>query len=133
MQPAASSGDPGFDVEMAAASIRAESGDLDTFMEALAAKLEGALPGFVEVDRGGGLFRRKHGATALAVTLEERHYTLQRTRHGVTATSSKAVRGITLKTEEMGLEAWVDALVKDLADYAQRHVEARRALSRLVE
>jgi len=38
------------DFEMVAASLRADSADLRTFVEALAAKLEGALPGRCEGD-----------------------------------------------------------------------------------
>src|SRR2546423_181318 len=50
--------DPGF--ELVAASLRADATDLAAFVEALAVKLEGALPGSVRVERrGGGLFSRE--------------------------------------------------------------------------
>ena len=42
------------DLDLLAASLRADAGDLDAFVEALAAKLEAALPGQVEVERRGG-------------------------------------------------------------------------------
>ena len=43
--------DPGF--ELVAASLRADATDLAAFVEALAVKLEGALPGSVRVERRG--------------------------------------------------------------------------------
>ena len=46
------------DLDLLAASLRADAGDVDAFVEALAVKLEAALPGQVEVERRGGLLRR---------------------------------------------------------------------------
>jgi len=44
--------------DMVAAGLRADAADLDAFVEALAVKLEGALPGRVAIARHGGLFSR---------------------------------------------------------------------------
>ena len=44
--------------DMVAAGLRADAADLDAFVEALAVKLEGALPGRVTIARQGGLFSR---------------------------------------------------------------------------
>src|SRR3954469_2875366 len=47
------------DLDLLAASLRADATDTAAFLEALAARLEGALPGQVEVQRKGGLFGGK--------------------------------------------------------------------------
>ena len=53
------------DLDLLAASLRADAGDLEAFVEALAVKLEAALPDQVEVERRGGLLG---GASACAAS-----------------------------------------------------------------
>src|SRR5437763_869041 len=61
--------DPGF--ELVAASLRADATDLAAFVEALAVKLEGALPDSVRVERRGGLFSREKRVRRLSVVLAD--------------------------------------------------------------
>ncbi len=58
----------GMDFELLAASLRADAGDAGAFLEALAAKLGGALPHRVRVERGGGLFSHGHPVRRLSVS-----------------------------------------------------------------
>ena len=51
--------EPELDIELVTASLRADASDLGTFVEALAVKLEEALPNGVRVVRRGGLFGAK--------------------------------------------------------------------------
>jgi hypothetical protein len=44
------------DLDLLASSLRADAGDTAAFLDALAARLEGAFPGQVEVERKGRLF-----------------------------------------------------------------------------
>ena len=48
---AVSSESAGVDLDLLAASLRADSSDLSAFVESMAAKLEEAVPGRVRVDR----------------------------------------------------------------------------------
>ena len=50
----------------------------------------------------------------------------------VEARRATAVRGVVLKTEELPLEEWLDALASDLASEAQTSEEAQRALQRML-
>lgn len=120
------------DFEMVAASLRADTRDLRTFVEELAAKLEGALPGQVKVERKGGLFAREKRAHRLQVTVGDQRYDLTAEGSGVQASRARAVRGIVLKTEPLPLERWIDALSRDLAAQAQESEQARLALERLI-
>ena len=47
-------------VELFAASLRADYTDVGAFLEALAAKFQGALPTHTSVTRHAGLFSREH-------------------------------------------------------------------------
>jgi hypothetical protein len=118
------------DFELVAASLRADTGDLGSGIEVLARKLEAALPGRVRVERGGFLGRGR--AERIECDLGECRYTLA-VRHGrPDARRATVVRGVTLKSDELGLDAWIDALARDLAAEAGRSGDARAALARLL-
>jgi hypothetical protein len=127
-----SSGDPALDFDMLSAAIRADAADLKTFMEALAVKLGEALPGHVAVEREGGLFQKEHRVRKVSVDLDDRHYELERLNTGVEARTAHQVRGIRLKTDVVGLDAWIEDLARRLAAHAQANAQARSALNRLI-
>ena len=120
---------PTFD--LLAASLRADAGDLAVFLEVLAAKLAAALPAGVRVEHQGGLLSRKR-VKSLSVQLGEHRYQLARSGAGLEARHSHAVRGITLKTELLEVEAWIDALARDLAEQARISEQSRAALNSLL-
>ena len=124
--------DPGF--ELVAASLRADATDLAAFVEALAVKLEGALPGGVRVERrGGGLFSREKRVRRISVSFDETQYDLER-EDGMLRTSRRSeVRGIVIKSEALDLDAWIEALSRELAAQARQSERARIALERLLE
>ena len=120
-------------VEMLAASLRADSPDLKAFLEALAAKLEGALPDQTQVTRHSSLFSREHPVKEIAVVLGDNQYRLARERKGPLITSrAKVVRGIVLKTEQIPLEQWIEELAEGLALEAARSAQSRAALERFL-
>ena len=122
------------DFEMVAASLRADDSDTRTYVEALATKLEGALPGHVQVERHARkLLSHDKVVRRIAVVLGECRYTLDSDGSGsVDCTRAKAVRGIVLKNERLGLADWVTALAQDMAAQAATSEEARIALQRLL-
>ena len=65
--PSVDTGDDALDIDLLAASLRADTSDLGAFVEALAVKLEEAVPGAVQVQRRReGMFGPKRGPPALA-------------------------------------------------------------------
>lgn len=120
--------------ELLAASLRADSRDMKSFVEALATKLEGALPGQTQVERrGGGFFSKEKRVHRIQVSMGEMRYELVTERNTVETRRAKAVRGIVLKTEQVPLEEWVDDLSRELADAARTNEQARLALEQLLE
>ena len=123
----------GMQFELLAASLRADSTDLAAFTEALAAKLEGALPGQTELQRkGGGLFGGPKRVSKIGVQLGDCRYELRFEKQGIDCTRGKSVRGIVLKTEQLTLDEWIEALSRDLTEQAGKNEQARLALERLV-
>jgi hypothetical protein len=124
--------DEGLGFDLLAASIRADAADLRTFMDALAVKLETAMPGAVWVEREGGLFKKEHPARRIRIRLEDRLFELRRAGAGLEARFLHEVQGITLKNEVVHLESWINELSHHLARHAQTSAEARAALEKLV-
>ena len=121
------------DLDLVAASLRADAGDLDAFVEALAVKLEGALPGQVVVERRGGLFGGGKRVRRIEVTLGDQRYEAEPDSGRVTCRRRSVVRGIALKTQELDLDAWIASLSRDLVEEADRTERGRQALARLLE
>jgi hypothetical protein len=122
------------DFDLSAASLRASSGDLQTFVDVLAGKLDRALPGRVKVQRHSArlLSKQKH-VTAIEVDLGETRYLLAAQDGAIDTRCATAVRGIVLKSAIVSLEAWIDALLRELAKEAETSEQARLALEQLVE
>lgn len=121
------------DLDLAAASIRADRADLPAFVAALAVRLEAAVPGLVEVERRrAGLFSGERVVKAIACTVGEERYALTADGPRVEATCGKVVRGITIRTESMALDAWAQRLVAALGREADQSAATYRALQDLV-
>ena len=122
------------DIDAIAAALRSDAGDLRVYMNVLAAKLEAALPGMVEVDRRrDGLFGPRTVVQRLTVTCEDTRFVLEPGDAGtLRATRSKVVRGIVLDRDELRLDEWVTALSASLAQLARTTERGREALGRLL-
>lgn len=123
---------PPLDIDLLAASLRADSSDLGTFVEALAVKLEDAVPGSVRVQRRrGGLFGAK-AVQRIELDAGDQRLELERTHSGIQTRCSKLSGGIVLKREQLETDAWLQALGEALAVEARRSETTRRALERLL-
>jgi hypothetical protein len=121
-----------FDLD--AAGLRADGRDLTTYVEVLARKLEDALPAETAVQRKSkGFLSREKVVEGIEVTLGESRYALQTRGRGVTAVRAKEVRGVVIKREELGLDAWVEELTTQLSEMAAGSAAARAAIERLVQ
>jgi hypothetical protein len=127
--------DPGtaLDVDLLAASLRADGSDLAAYTEALAAKLSDALPGAVKVDRGrAGLFGPKR-VRAIAVDAGSERFELRAGDSSVETFCARLSGGIVLKTEPVDPDEWLRRLSEALAAAAGRSLTTRQALERLLD
>lgn len=121
------------DFELLAAGLRADLRDAGTFLEVLAGKLEGALPGRTRVVRKGGLFRSRHPVQEVEVDLGSVRFGVRTGQRGIIeATRARIVRDITLKTDPVPLEEWVADLSRHLAEEARENAAVREALERFL-
>jgi len=122
----------GLDLELLAASFRTDLGDLGAFVEGLAAKLEELLPTRVRVDRKRAGFRGPKLVERIEFDAGDRRLELRYDGRTVEPRYSRLSGGIVLKSESVGIDAWLDALNKELAEEAERSATTREALERLL-
>ena len=118
------------DFDFVAASLRADAGDLRVFVEALTTKLEQSFPGRCRVRRAGLL--GKGSVRRISVELGESRYELAHDDGSVSTRRSSVVRGISLKSEELSLEEWIDSLAEQVVAEAGRSERGRLALQKLL-
>ena len=124
--------EPALDLDLVAASLRADSTDVSTFVESLAAKLEEAVPGRVRVQRRReGMFGPKR-VRSVGVDLGDRRLELLAEGGGVEARCSRLSGGIVLRKETVDTDVWLAMLSEGLATEASRSEATRQALERLL-
>lgn len=124
--------DDSLSFDILAASLRQDSRDLSVFSEVLAKKLEGAVPGYCQVERQGGLFQKNPPVRRIIVTLDPWQYILENQRGRVSTVRVKLVRGVAIKTDPMELNPWIDALSQELVQVASHEAQARESLERFL-
>jgi hypothetical protein len=120
--------------DLAAASLRGDRAELESAVEVLAAKLEGALPAQARVERsGGGLFGL--GAKRVRwvrVEIGVNAYLLSVDQGRIEGFRERQVGGISIKRDALAPDEWIAALTADLEAQAESSSAARSALDRLL-
>ena len=122
------------DFDLIAASLRADAADSRGLAEALAVRLETALPTQTRIHRRSRkLLSREKVVKAIEVDAGENRYALTVEDNGALQTTrSAAVRGIVLKNDPLPLDEWIDGLARDIAEQARASEQGRQALERLL-
>jgi hypothetical protein len=126
--------EPGQQLDLAAAELRADRTDTTALIDALAARLEDALPrsAVVKRRRVGGFRSKQTEVQRIDVVLEDQRFELEDTRGGLHCTRHTVVRGITLKRQELPLNQWIGELVGEVTRAAEISEQARTALEGLM-
>ena len=120
-------------LDLLAASLRADSSNTRTLVEALAAKLEAALPSSTSVERRGTrLFAKDKRVEKITISLGQDSYTLEMAGENARAARSKTVGGIAIRNEQLSLDDWLTSLTAALGAEAKRSEAVRSALERLL-
>jgi hypothetical protein len=111
-----------------AAGIAVDAKTLSAGFEGLLKTFQETLPSQTVVRESGLLFKKVSG---FDVALGDFMFRLQRDGDKLVAQRVATVRGITLKTETMSLEAWIAALAEKLSEMAGESAAARDAFARI--
>ncbi|HET9171409.1 MAG TPA: hypothetical protein VFN97_18360 [Actinospica sp.] len=132
MEPVGSSS---MDVELLAAALRQDSADLDVYAKVLSVNLVESLPqGAVQVERKRSMSDRVSGregtVTSLDVAIGDVRLGLRMDRGRPVGEICKEVRGVVLSRQQVGLDEWIEALARGIAESAASSARAREALQR---
>ncbi|RIV24703.1 hypothetical protein D2Q93_06370 [Alicyclobacillaceae bacterium I2511] len=122
----------GFLFDLSAAQWREGITDEIALIEALAVRLEQALPNITIVHRSLPLFSKNKRVQSVSVKFEDAEYTVSQGKNGVHAEKGKLVRNVRLKTEQFSLSEWLDELSTALQAYAEQRAEARESLEKFL-
>lgn len=128
---------PEMEVELLAAALRRDSADLNLYAKVLSVNLADSLPpGAVQVRRRRSVADRVAGregsVTGLDVVLGEQRLSLRVDRERLVAEVCKEVHAVVLSRRQVGLDEWIDALARSLADAAASNARAREAVERFL-
>lgn len=129
----------GMDIEMVAASLRADSSDLDTYTNVLLSTLGGAFPdNMVDVDRDRSMGDRMAGrpgkVTSVRINFDDVSLQLQRGPGGrPQALAVTTVGGVTISRKEVPLTEWSTRLADKLVAAAEQSRDAAASLNRLLD
>jgi hypothetical protein len=112
-----------------AAHLRRRDEDLATYVRTLGRKLLDALPGQASAQRGG-LFGPP--VAAVSVDFGDVRYRLDLARPSDRVERAQVVRGVAIRTQEIGIDAFLAELAQRLRQAAAQDEAAVRALERLL-
>ncbi|MCF3946409.1 hypothetical protein AiwAL_00490 [Acidiphilium sp. AL] len=123
------SGDALGGLDLHAAFMRRASADQPAFIEALAIRLEQALPGRVHVERKkDGLFSKTAHIRAIGVDTGDAQYILEQDHGVLRALRARGTHGVVLKREILTVAQWLDGLNEALARLSDEADGAHRVL-----
>jgi len=133
-EPLDAQADPGFALDLAAAQTRGDQLDTQAMVEALATRLEAALPRLTRIRRRrvGGLFSKRAEVERIEVDLGDQRFELVQAGGPPQCARNKVVRGITLKRDEVPIQQWLHELVDEVVRTAAVGEQARIALEGLL-
>ena len=127
-----SSLDDSYDLAVAAASLRASSGDLHALLRSLSELLADALGDRLRVERAGGLFRKADKIASVRVTLSGDQFDAVMEGTTVRCTVGHFSGGIKIRSESMAMEDWLVRLLQELQKEAAHNAAAQNALENIV-
>jgi hypothetical protein len=132
MEPAGSDEGDAFDLSMAISSLQSNSTDSRIMLKLLVAQLAEVLGGRITVERAGGRFRKSDEIKSVQVVLGDD--TLRADVDGATVRCSigHASGGIRIRSEQVGMDAWLTRLLTILHNEASHSEQTRLALENIV-
>jgi hypothetical protein len=124
--------DDGMDLELVAASLRADGSDVRILVTVLADQLADALGSRLEVERSGGRFRKPGEIRAIRIAMEDDRFDAEVDGSTLRCTVGHSSGGIRIRSEKVGMEAWLSRLLAALKAEAAHSQSVRLALESMV-
>ncbi len=124
--------DDSMDLELAAASLRADGSDVRILVKALVDKLADALGPRLEVQRSGGRFRKSDEVRSIRITVDDDQFDAAVDGTALQCTIGHSSGGIRIRSEKVGVDDWLARLLAVLQTEAAHSTAVRQALENMV-
>ena len=132
MEPANAAQGDGFDLDMAVATLQSNSTDVRIMLKLLVSQLSEVLGNRIQVERAGGRFRRSDEIKSVQIILGDDTLRAEVEGAGVRCSIGHASGGIRIRSEQVGMDAWLARLLTTLNDEAAHSEQTRLALEHIV-
>ena len=124
--------DDSFDLELAAASLRADSADMRILVKVLADHLSAALGPRMQVQRAGGRFRKSDEVRSLRIVLDDDQFEAVVDGDALACTIAHSSGGIRIRSQKVAVDEWISLLLAALKSEAAHSQSVREALEGIV-
>lgn len=124
--------DGSYDLNMAAATLRANSADLRLLLRALSDTLADTLGDRLRVQRGGSRFKKSDVISSVQINMASNQFEAVMEGSDLHCTVGHFSGGIRIRNETVDVNAWIVKLLEALQAEALNSDSARRALENLV-
>ena len=121
-----------FDLELAAARLRADSSDVRILLKVLVDQLSDALGPRLQVQRAGGRFRKSDEIRSLRITMGDDRFDAEVDGPTLRCTVGHSSGGIRIRSEKVDMDAWLNRLLATLQAEADHSQAVRLALEHIV-
>ena len=123
--------DDSFDLELAAASLRAEGSDVRILVKVLVDQLSDALGPRLKVERAGR-FRKSEEIRSLRIAMEDDQFDAEVDGNTLRCTIAHSSGGIRIRSEKVDMDTWLNRLLTVLKAEAANSQAVRLALENMV-
>jgi hypothetical protein len=124
--------DDSLDLELAAASLRADGSDVHILVKVLVDQLADALGSRLKVERTGGRFRKSDEIRSLAIAMGDDQFEAQVDGSSLRCTIGHTSGGIRIRSEKVDVDTWLNRLLTVLKAEAANSQAVRLALENMV-
>lgn len=124
--------DGSLDIDMLAASLHADGGDVRILLKALVSKLADALGDRMSVERAGGLLHKSDDVKRVSIKLGDDELDAQIVSGALECVVARCSGGIRIRSAKVPMDEWLRQLLGALAAEAQTSETTRTALEGIV-
>jgi hypothetical protein len=124
--------DDSLDLELAAASLRADGSDVHILVKVLVDQLADALGSRLKVERAGGRFRKSDEIRSLSIGMGDDQFEAQVDGTSLRCTIGHTSGGIRIRSEKVDVDTWLNRLLTVLKAEAANSQAVRLALENMV-
>ncbi len=123
--------DDSFDLELAAASLRADGSDVHILVKVLVDQLSDALGPRLKVERAGR-FRKSEEIKSIKIALDDDQFDAEVDGGTLKCTIGRTSGGIRIRSEKVDIDTWLNRLLTVLKAEAANSQAVRLALENMV-